>query len=65
VCLQGTDEQKFALQLQQLSAMGFCNRAANVEGMLSCMIVVKMCVVRAELNAFSVTVLLIIYVTSY
>jgi len=29
-----TDEQKFALQLQQLALMGFSNHAANLEGKL-------------------------------
>jgi len=29
-----TDEQKFALQLQQLAVMGFSNHAANLEGRL-------------------------------
>jgi len=33
-CLQRSDEQKFALQLQQLSVMGFSNQAANIEGKL-------------------------------
>jgi len=34
VWLQMTDEQKFALQLQQLAVMGFSNHAANLEGKL-------------------------------
>jgi len=31
-CLQRTDEQKFAMQLQQLAFMGFSNHTANLEG---------------------------------
>jgi len=32
--LQRSDEEKFALQLQQLAVLGFSNHTANLEGKL-------------------------------